>query len=1708
MNKDRRGRKTVRAAFARRLTSLALAAVMLWSLLPGLTPAAKAAEWMEPYLEQLVDWGVMQGNASGDLNPDRVLTRAEFVTMINRAFGYTELGTTPFRDVPENAWYADDINIAYQAGYFTGTSETTAGPMGRVTREQAAVLLGRNLRLQGIPGVNSDFSDVWQMGNWSRGMVQECAELGIIQGYADGSFRPKNYITRGQMACFLVRALGTLVHETGDQVVGGVYGNLTVNTAGVKLKDTVVTGNLYLSGGVGLGSVELENVTVMGRIVVCGSGEAERGENSIILRNVTAEAMEIDSLSDHFMTVRTEGLTNIANTIVRTSAYLEDVTDDDQGLRVITLDGTADGTQLQLAGNIKEVVNITPNSDLQVVQGVTGKLTVDERAAGSALSIANDTTVKILNLDAGIPVTGNGDVSKMNVNASGSSATMLPDTIYIRPGIDSNINNKVMDSIAAEESSDEPRLLAGYPLIRNLASTSADGVFSTNKRGTLYWAVSALLDGSAGEEELRSPSAYPGKILRSGTINVTASKTEMTARLTGLSREGSYYLSAMLVDERGHASPVKVTAFTTTDDTAPNFAAGYPEAVVYVSDEDEQFVQARVMATKTCRLYYALLPSSASAPTADDMRSGAVTGNLGYGSMEVRKNTAYTIPKVNSAYLQEKTTYALYLWLNDSDNGKSSAVRRLQVTTKDVTPPIIEGLEPTDMKATTITMTYSLNEPGTLYWVIVKKGEKFYSSDIEEVGTPPNQANNDIAKMQIKRGLGVKHGSSSTSRAETDTNFTITGLQSQTTYDLYYVAEDRDGNFNIYTTTLTPPMQVNTLDEEGPTVTQEFTHDGSDGNTQHPTPYADTSIRLVFSEEVQGIGSSSAQPPSRFLQFFENEETARLAQALEEHIKLYYNPAEGAGIGQEVQVTGEDREYGMIDYSKAEVTMDRDTGEMIITFPQDKGGLKLTSGARYYFELEGIYDTVTPKPNPMENTTRGKLKLPEFTTLFATVNLELMGSQNLTVDGLPVTADQTFRVTPVGTESVSEDTLWDMLIWSDSTISYTLYSRERARGEDGSWGAWGDWSLAGTPTGSTVNADVGGIEGGRVYASLNGYVKNDEGLTQELPALRELVNQTEYAITVVDNTHIDPNARNINMEIMVAAGGRNAIQTLAGRRDLGQDRDLAEAQGFGAELIHLPNPFKVPIPIRGKVPVFENGRPYISPGDTAATVTMQLDLPARVYYLAVPIDNPDEMTQMEITMANGEKRPVLWGANARAAITPKKAGDDGQDVDVDLREVYVDGSRTPVELTVPTRTDITTKRNYGVGASQGNSAEELGGPIPAHVSQPITIPNLIPETYYLLYLVTENYNTGDRSTKVVCYQFYTKTAELPIIQVSRSGSRATEISVGIKKSAILEYNLIPTSVLTRSTSPFAEAFAAGTTANSNYTGISGVTNVLDAMLNDYNGNGSVFDNFATPETKLRFGTLIRSLQGSGQDAPIQVSPSGGERYVNDGSADWVRQSIDLSRYLNDPNNQNYYTLLVVGHSLNSDVSNDAFRASQPYFYENTQKLKATGYATPDEENKEYFTGTLRVEFSDNLNFRVRDPNVGKDITYALDSCSLNDGRHTGTDNASGNYKNIGSVMSSRTITGKGTGAASLELTKRTYHGTNIGDTLYFDANNLAPGSYIAFDSGLCGSNRQVREGTSLTATLRRRSINTGTEQAPVWAYEWYLELSPEEWLTN
>ena len=123
------------------LAALVLTALTLCALF--CSRPAQAADWMTPYLEQVQEWGVMRGDANGNLHEDRNINRAEFVTLVNRAFGYKEVGPHTFADVNPNDWFAEDISIAHQAGYFNGTSANTASPYALVTREQAAVMMVR-----------------------------------------------------------------------------------------------------------------------------------------------------------------------------------------------------------------------------------------------------------------------------------------------------------------------------------------------------------------------------------------------------------------------------------------------------------------------------------------------------------------------------------------------------------------------------------------------------------------------------------------------------------------------------------------------------------------------------------------------------------------------------------------------------------------------------------------------------------------------------------------------------------------------------------------------------------------------------------------------------------------------------------------------------------------------------------------------------------------------------------------------------------------------------------------------------------------------------------------------------------------------------------------------------------------------------------------------------------------------------------------------------------------------------------------------------------------------------------------------------------------------------------------------------------------------------------------------------------------------------
>lgn len=1476
---NRQSQRTV--SLGRRTIACLLALVMVLGLVPAALPQAAAVS-VNDAMQKVVDWGFMRGDINGNLRPNDPITRAEFVTIVNRAFGYHVMGKAPFTDVKDADWYAQDVSIAYTENYITGTTATTFSPKGKLTREQAVVILARNMRLQAYPGEDTSFSDSRDLQEWSRGLVEQAVRHHLVSGYPDGTFRPKRAITRGEAAVLLVNAVGNPVQEKGVHTLDGVYGNVTITASGVTLRDTVVAGNLYITDGVDLGSILLENVRVLGQIVVCGGGVSEDGDDSIVLRNVDAQELIIDTQRGQEISLRVEGDGTIQKATVRTNSFLKDNTGDSVGIREIVLDGGKDA-KLSLAGNLKKVVNKTPGSTINLVSGTAASITVDEAATGSTLNLEAGTLADEVNLDVGTTVTGKGDIGKLTVNAPGSTVTMLPDQIIIRPGLNATINGTVMDSNAAAEASADPRLMGGYPSVTDLAPTSAQVKFRGNKAGTVYWAVTPITAGSVGAGDLINPPSYSTEILKHGTASLSGSAAENTTKLTGLTSGGSYYLSAVFVDARETQSPVKVISFSTPDNTVPNFASGYP----YLSKIENISAQVTVMATKTCQLYYALLPKGATAPKPDDFKAGAgaVPGNLGFGTLAVTKNTTYPFD-VNNVPLEELESYDLYLWLTDREGGVSSAVKKLSFTTVDRTPPRF-NVEATvnKLQATSVGLYANLNEKGTLYWAVVPEGET-YPKPL--AGSDPSSTvdlSSDNAKLQVVSGMNAFKNGKVSMTENKDVNFTVSGLEKEKSYDLYYVAQDTAGNYSDTVKKLT----IHTLDQSAPEVTQEFTRFNS-GDPTHPLP--DTDIRIVFSEPVMDIESLQ-----RYTDLYQavldaedagEKEVARnqLATILRTNFTLYemVNNIEEPVVDRSVDHSASD---WTIDYRYAKVTIEE--GKMVVTLPTEDdpktSALNLKSGATYFFKIENIADT-SSNQNPM-----GVVRLDKFTTVFAQVNLSAAGNstETITDNGQTYPVDAYWRLNPVSTQNVAESIKWDTIIWSDTTVSFTLWRRESQDG--GSWTAWEKVTGPNADPNTQITADPTAGQFSGISMTMNKGLLNQTTFNP----LRELKEGTTYEYAASFNMVRGDSDRNnwsgtVNMNINVVAGETNALKGLASNVTEENWEAMVE-KGTDITNIGRPTTLNLHVPFQDKTPpVFINGYPEFTAGDSAVNMDLMLSRKGTVYYVLAPMG--DISTKGSKVSDPGTE--LNYGNEVNWETLPESG--------IDANEL-VTATMPDYNSIVNAKDTYANSKNVKYGSLAGGQSVSVE-----------TVEGLLPKTKYIAYFVTRG--TAQVYSEVSCYRFETGDVETPYITLQENSPK---VKFTTSEDAEVDYvlfasNKLP-SIFTRTLTQndmvgdndkdkeekWKELQGADSQANT----------VLKLMLKTRNDGYSWLDYYGSDALKKEVSEyILRTSSGNG-------SPAGqGTMTTKENES----KSVDFTANMNDISATKYYCLATARNILGGKYS--------------------------------------------------------------------------------------------------------------------------------------------------------------------------------------------
>ncbi|NEW08538.1 S-layer homology domain-containing protein [Paenibacillus sp. SYP-B3998] len=391
--------------------------------------------------QEIARWnkrGIIQGVENGNFEPERGLTRAEWVTLVNRLFQYQELKPTKFSDVKVNDWFSKDVQVATAAGYINGYEDSTFKPNAVLTRQEAAAMISRVLNLKADDQAPS-FSDGNLIAPWARESISAVYQKGIIQGFQDESFQPTKAITRAEAMLLLDRAFTTYGNWYDEERTYGpesgkdeLPGSVIINHAGAKLQNLDIAGDLIIGKQVGDGNIYLKNVTVHGKTYVYGGGEhSVHLEDSIILTVI------INKVDGTVRLVAT-GSTSVKEITIQTSANIE--AGKGTSINKLTLSNDLPEKSRVMINGSFDTVNVEAKSILvQIPQGNINQLNVSKGAEGTTLETSKESRILSLVLDAATKVLGSGSIDKATINSTGISMEQQPKNMAIGSNVPSDV---------------------------------------------------------------------------------------------------------------------------------------------------------------------------------------------------------------------------------------------------------------------------------------------------------------------------------------------------------------------------------------------------------------------------------------------------------------------------------------------------------------------------------------------------------------------------------------------------------------------------------------------------------------------------------------------------------------------------------------------------------------------------------------------------------------------------------------------------------------------------------------------------------------------------------------------------------------------------------------------------------------------------------------------------------------------------------------------------------------------------------------------------------------------------------------------------------------------------------------------------------------------------------------------------------------------
>lgn len=173
------------------------------------------SHWAAGVIKGLCQREIVGGYSGAIFRPEKNITRAEFTKLLVKILSLSEErpAQPTFKDVAPGNWHYGVVEAAVKKGLVKGYENGEFWPDALITRQEMAVILARATGKENMAAARAQekttFTDDQEIASWARGVVVVIVKDGLMKGYPEGTFGPKNNATRAE-ACAIVQRIGRI----------------------------------------------------------------------------------------------------------------------------------------------------------------------------------------------------------------------------------------------------------------------------------------------------------------------------------------------------------------------------------------------------------------------------------------------------------------------------------------------------------------------------------------------------------------------------------------------------------------------------------------------------------------------------------------------------------------------------------------------------------------------------------------------------------------------------------------------------------------------------------------------------------------------------------------------------------------------------------------------------------------------------------------------------------------------------------------------------------------------------------------------------------------------------------------------------------------------------------------------------------------------------------------------------------------------------------------------------------------------------------------------------------------------------------------------------------------------------------------------------------------------------------------------------------